>query len=139
MKQEQGLSEVIGFLMIIALLGILFSMYLLYIVPLQGRDSEISHMNKVKEQFTGITLDVNSLIVNEKKEYPLQRVISLGSWQEGSTGALSIFPVQSYFGSSGTLSVDSRDPNPELGSINFNLNATANKPEKPHNADFLQY
>ena len=45
--------------MIIALLGILFSMYLLYIVPLQGRDSEISHMNKVKEQFTGITLDVN--------------------------------------------------------------------------------
>ena len=137
MKQEQGLSEVIGFLMIIALLGILFSMYLLYIVPLQGRDSEISHMNKVKEQFTGITLDINSLIVNEKLNYPIQRVISLGSGQEGSTGALSIFPVQSYFGSSGTLSVDSRDPNPELGSINFNLNATANKPEKPHNADFF--
>ena len=94
MKQEQGLSEVIGFLMIIALLGILFSMYLLYIVPLQGRDSEISHMNKVKEQFTGITLDINSLIVNEKLNYPIQRVISLGSGQEGSTGALSIFPVQ---------------------------------------------
>ncbi|HPY60443.1 MAG TPA: hypothetical protein PLG55_06955 [Methanospirillum sp.] len=139
MKQEQGLSEVIGFLMIIALLGILFSMYLLYIVPLQGRDSEISHMNKVKEQFTGITLDINSLIVNEKLNYPIQRVISLGSGQEGSTGALSIFPVQSYFGSSGTLSVDSRDPNPELGKITFTLRGTGVKKTENVEENDIEY
>ena len=95
-KREQALSEVIGFLMIVAVLTILFSMYLLYVVPLQGRDSEISHMNNVKEQFTGIVLDINSLIVNEKFNYPIQRTISLGSEEGGTTGAFSIFPMQAY-------------------------------------------
>ena len=137
MKQEQGLSEVIGFLMIIALLGILFSMYLLYVVPLQGRDSEITHMAQVKEQFAEITMDINSLIVNEKIDYPLQRVISLGSGQGGSTGAFSIFPVQSLSGSSGTLTVDSTDPSPTLGNIYFCLNAIGTRPGNSPKGDFF--
>lgn len=139
MKREQGLSEVIGFLMIIALLGMLFSMYLLYVVPLQGRDSEISHMDQVKEQFSGIIMDINALIVNEKLNYPLQREISLGSGQGGTSGAFSIFPVQSYSDSSGTLTVDTE--NPALGEITFTLNGTGvnSTPSKgPDNPDYVK-
>ena len=128
----------IGFLMIIALLGMLFSMYLLYVVPLQGRDSEISHMAQVKEQFSGIIMDINALIVNEKLNYPLQREISLGSGQGGTSGAFSIFPVQSYSDSSGTLTVDTE--NLALGKITFTLNGTGVKstPSKgPDNPDYV--
>ena len=124
-KDEQALSEVIGFLMIVALLAMLFSMYLLYVVPLQGRDTEIAHMDQVKEQFTGIFLDINSLIVNQKLDYPIQRTISLGSGQGGMSGAFSILPMQTYTGSSGTLRVDTVDP--ALGMITFRLRGTGSE------------
>jgi hypothetical protein len=104
--KELGLSEVIGFLMIVALLSILFSMYLLYVVPLQGRDAEISHMDSVKDEFMNIKLDIDNLIITNRLDLLIQRIIPLGTKTSSSGGSFSFIPLQSYSGSAGTLMVD---------------------------------
>ncbi len=120
---ERALSEVIGFLMIVALLTILFSMYILYVIPLQGRDAEIAHMDQVKEQFTGLKMDTDSLLVNKRVNYPIQRMIPLGTTGSGAGGSFSIIPMQGFSGSSGTLEVNTRDPG--LGTVEIYLMGTA--------------
>ena len=102
-KREQGLSEVIGFLMIVSLLAILFSMYLLYVVPLQGRDAEIAHMDNVKDQFLGIKTDIDSLILNRQDIMTLERTIPLGITGSSGSGAFSLMPLDSFIGSGGEL------------------------------------
>lgn len=106
MKQEQGLSEVIGFLMIIALLGILFSMYLLYVVPIQGKDAEISHMKYVSQQFIDLKSDIDSLIINERVNVPIARSFELGTLSSTGQGSLSILPIQGFIEAAGTLVVN---------------------------------
>ena len=105
MKREQGLSEVIGFLMIVSLLAILFSMYLLYVVPLQGRDAEIAHMDIIKDQFLGIKTDIDSLILNNNEYIELERSIPLGTSTGSGSGSLSIVPMNSFTGSEGSLQI----------------------------------
>jgi|GEM_PF-1835300 len=122
MKREPALSEVIGFLLIVSLLAILFSMYLLYVVPLQGRDAEIAHMSDVKEQFSAIKMGIDSLIVNEQKNYRLQYQIPLGTGSGGATGSFSILPMQSYAGSSGELRVDTETDS--LGELEIYISGT---------------
>lgn len=122
MKKEPALSEVIGFLLIVALLSILFSMYLLYVVPLQGRDAEIAHMSDVKEQFTAVKMGIDSLIVNQQVNYRLQYLIPLGTGSGGASGALSILPMQSYATSSGELRLDTATAS--LGKLDILLNGT---------------
>ncbi|WP_325629500.1 hypothetical protein, partial [Methanospirillum sp.] len=92
--------------MIVALLSILFSMYLLYVVPLQGRDAEISHMDSVKDEFMNIKLDIDNLIITNRLDLLIQRIIPLGTKTSSSGGSFSFIPLQSYSGSSGTLIVD---------------------------------
>lgn len=105
-KREQGLSEVIGFLMIVALLGILFSMYLLYVVPIQGKDAEITHMKYVTQQLIDIKSDIDSLIINERINVPIARSVELGTISSTGRGSLSIIPIQSFIEAAGTLVVN---------------------------------
>jgi hypothetical protein len=58
---ESGLSEVIGFVLIIGLIVVVASLYLTYGVPAQGRENEIVHMNEIKDQFVGYKLSLDSL------------------------------------------------------------------------------
>jgi hypothetical protein len=108
-KQEQALSEVIGFLMIVSLLGILFSMYLLYVVPIQGRDAEISHMKYITQEFIGLKADIDGLIINDKINLPIARSFELGTLSSVGSGALSIMPMSSYIEASGTLMVNEQN------------------------------
>jgi len=104
--KERGLSEVIGFLMIVALLGILFSMYLLYVVPIQGKDAEIAHMKYVTQQFIDLKSDIDSLIINERVNMPIARSFELGTLASSGQGALSIIPIQGFIEAAGTLVVN---------------------------------
>lgn len=104
--KERGLSEVIGFLMIVALLVILFSMYLLYVVPIQGKDAEISHMKYVTQQFIDLKSDIDSLIINERVNVPIARSFELGTLATSGQGALSIVPIQGFLEAAGTLLVN---------------------------------
>ena len=119
-KREQGLSEVIGFLMIVSLLAILFSMYLLYVVPLQGRDAEIAHMDDVKDQFLGIKTDIDSLILNNNEYIELERSIPLGTSTGSSSGSFSIVPINSFTESGGSLEIY----NNTHGSLTIELNGS---------------
>jgi hypothetical protein len=104
--KEPGLSEVIGFLMIVALLGILFSMYLLYVVPIQGKDAEIAHMKYVSQQFIDLKSDIDSLIINERVNVPIARSFELGTLASTGQGALSVIPIQGFIEAAGTLVVN---------------------------------
>ena len=108
-KREKALSEVIGFLMIVSLLGILFSMYLLYVVPIQGRDAEISHMKYVTREFIGLKADIDGLIINNKINMPIARSFELGTLSSIGSGALSVMPLSSYIEASGLLMVNEQN------------------------------
>ncbi|PWR75492.1 hypothetical protein DLD82_05025 [Methanospirillum stamsii] len=108
-KREQALSEVIGFLMIVALLTILFSMYLLYVVPIQGRDAEISHMKYITQEFIGLKADIDGLIINNKINLPIARSFELGTLSSVGSGALSIMPLSSFIEATGTLMVNEQN------------------------------
>ena len=41
-RRDEAISEVIGFVLILALIAIVASLYLTYVVPAQGRDMEIA-------------------------------------------------------------------------------------------------
>jgi hypothetical protein len=109
--KEQGLSEVIGFLMIVALLGTLFSMYLIYVVPIQGKDAEISHMKYITQQFIDIKSDIDSLIINDRINIPIARSFELGTLSSSGQGSLSIIPIQSFLEAAGTLVVNEQMDN----------------------------
>jgi hypothetical protein len=97
---------VIGFLMIVALLGTLFSMYLIYVVPIQGKDAEISHMKYITQQFIDVKSDIDSLIINERVNMPIARSFELGTLSSSGQGSLSIIPIQSFIEAAGTLVVN---------------------------------
>lgn len=107
--REQGLSEVIGFLMIVSLLTILFSMYLLYVVPIQGRDAEISHMKYITQEFIGLKADLDGLIINDKVNMPIARSFELGTLSSVGSGSLSILPLSSFIEATGLLMVNEQN------------------------------
>jgi hypothetical protein len=62
--REEGLSEVVGFILILGLLTIAMSIYVVYEVPVQGEMDEIDHMNGIKDRFVDYKISLDSLWVN---------------------------------------------------------------------------
>jgi hypothetical protein len=75
---EPGLSEVIGFVLIIGLIVVEASLYLTYGVPAQGRENEIVHMNEIKDQFVGYKLSLDSLFKYDTKSVKAKNNIFSG-------------------------------------------------------------
>lgn len=63
-RDEDGLSEIIGFVLILGLIVVASTMYLLYVVPAEGREDEIVHMNQVKDLFVDYKGTLDSLWMN---------------------------------------------------------------------------
>ncbi|WP_440949441.1 hypothetical protein [Methanosphaerula subterraneus] len=63
-RDEDGLSEIIGFVLILGLIVVASTMYLLYVVPAEGREDEIVHMNQVKDLFVEYKGTLDSLWMN---------------------------------------------------------------------------
>ena len=63
-RDEDGLSEIIGFVLILGLIVVASTLYLLYVVPAEGRDDEIVHMNQVKDRFVDYKGTLDSLWMN---------------------------------------------------------------------------
>lgn len=61
---DDGLSEIIGFVLILGLIVVASTMYLLYVVPAEGREDEIVHMNVVKDRFVDYKGTLDSLWMN---------------------------------------------------------------------------
>ena len=112
---DDGLSEVIGFILIIAIIVILGSLYMTYVVPSQGRDAEIQHMQNVEKFFTDFKLNMDSLWFNNQEGVSFNQQLSLGTGGQTSAGAFSIFPIMQPVSSSGKVSINSQP------TINFTI------------------
>jgi hypothetical protein len=110
--RENGLSEVVGFVLILGVLVLVFSLYLTYGIPAQGRENEILHMNEVKDQFVSYKLSMDSLLDNNKIGSSASNSFTLGTGGGYTQGMMSIVPVMSPISSTGVIAINQRVPGP---------------------------
>jgi hypothetical protein len=108
---ETGLSEVVGFVLILGVLVLVFSLYLTYGIPAQGRENEIVHMNEVKDEFVTYKVGMDSLFNNNKVGTTLSNSFTLGTGGGYTQGMMSFMPVMSPVSSAGTLAINPVGPN----------------------------
>ncbi|MDI9632682.1 MAG: hypothetical protein QFX32_01335 [Methanolinea sp.] len=106
-RSDEALSEVIGFILILALIAALASLYVTYVVPAQGRELEIKHMEKVYDQFLQYKATVDSLWLNDQRNVPVSSTFTLGT-VTGLTQGGFVIPVFQPYPSSGTVVVNGR-------------------------------
>jgi len=107
-RNERALSEVIGFVLILGIITAAFSLYLVYGVPAQGRESEILHMNDIKDQFVTYKLSLDSLFNNNKVGTSVSNSFTLGTSGGFTQGSNSIIPILSPVSSSGVIAINER-------------------------------
>jgi len=115
--RESALSEVVGFVLIIALLMAVFSLYLTYGVPAQGRENEILHMNTVKDQFINYKIGLDALANNNKEGTTVSNTFTLGSEGSFTEGVMGFIPIMKPVSSGGVFSINRRTPQPETLTI----------------------
>lgn len=64
LRRDEGISEVVGFVVILAVLMASLSLYLTYAVPIQGREEEIKVMDDVRAWFVDYKTGVDQLWLN---------------------------------------------------------------------------
>jgi hypothetical protein len=101
---EEALSEVIGFILLLALVVAALAIYQIYAVPSQGRDDEINHMNDVRDRFTDYTFILDALWLNDREGVSLGMAYPMGT--RGMTAQAGFLQVMQPIGSTGSLSVD---------------------------------
>ena len=105
--REDGLSEVVGFVLLLALIVVALSLYQIYGVPAAGREDEIAHMNAVKDRFVDYKIALDGLWVNERSGVLLSTAFDLGTGAAKTGGGAFTIPILTPAGSGGTVSVKS--------------------------------
>jgi len=103
--RDDGLSEVVGFVLILGLIVVALSLYQVYGVPAAGREDEIAHMNAVKDRFVDYKIALDSLWVNNRNGVLLSTAFELGTGSAATGGRAFAFPILSPAGSGGTVQV----------------------------------
>ena len=107
-NREAGLSEVIGFVLLLGLVVAALSLWTVYVVPANGREAEITQMNAVKDRFTDYKISLDSLWANNQSGVTLSTSFNLGTGG-GNTQAGGLFiPLINPIASSAMLTV--KDP-----------------------------
>lgn len=111
-SRENALSEVIGFILILGIVTILISLYLVYVVPAEGRQNEITHMNQIGDQFNQYKMGIDALVVNDQKDLAIYNTFSLSTQQVStSSGGFFVLPLFQPAGSSGAILINQRTDN----------------------------
>ncbi|MDD1676376.1 MAG: hypothetical protein LUQ40_01420 [Methanomicrobiales archaeon] len=120
-NRENALSEIIGFVLILALLMVIMSLYVVYVVPLQGREAEIHHMESVEGEMIHYKMAVDSLVISGTVDSDFATTFDLGS-QSATRSSSSFYsiPVLSPLGSSGSVTINSTA---HAGAITINADA----------------
>jgi len=139
-QDEEGLSEVVGFVLLIAVVIAAFSIYLIYGIPVQGRDNEIRHMSEVKDEFIGYKIGVDSLWTNAQTDTILSTTITMGTAGATSLGNSGFLPIMQPVASGGTVAINQRTVKPENISITAysNIITTTNPKTQPVSIPSLQ-
>jgi len=107
-EREDALSEVVGFVLLIAVIIAAFSIYMTYSIPVQGRDNEISHMDEVKDEFVAYKIGVDSLWTNGQTDNSISTTIKPGTSGATMQGSNGLLPVIQPVASSGTVAINQR-------------------------------
>ncbi len=116
-NREYALSEVVGFVLLLGVVVAAMALWMMYVVPIHGREAEITQMNEVKDRFTDYKISLDSVWVNSpygasysQNGALLSTSINLGTGG-GNTQATGLFlPMMDPVASSATLAVkDNRD------------------------------
>lgn len=110
-NNDRALSEVVGFVLLLALVISAMSVWMTYFVPSQGREAEINQMNEVRNRFTDYKISLDSLWANNQSGITLSTTFNLGT-PGGNTQVGGPFTFISPVASSATLSV--QDPGDTL-------------------------
>lgn len=105
--RDDGLSEVVGFVLLLAVIVVALSLYQVYGVPAVGRENEIAHMNQVKDRFVDYKIALDSLWVNNRRGVLLSTAFDLGTGAPATAGSAFSLPILTPAGSGGTVSVRS--------------------------------
>ncbi|MCQ8893228.1 MAG: hypothetical protein NQU46_01115 [Methanolinea sp.] len=139
-RSDEALSEVIGFILILALIAALASLYLTYVVPAQGRELEIKHMAQVNDQFLQYKTSIDSLWINGQENVPISSTFTLGT-VTGLTQGAFVIPIFQPYPSSGMMVVNGRVENITLSTnvltIGFPGGSIPNLNPVQENADHL--
>ncbi|MGV8107965.1 IPT/TIG domain-containing protein [Methanospirillum sp.] len=103
---EDGLSEVIGFILILGLLVVVLSLYVTYVVPSEGRTHEIEQMDYIKQQFLDYKLSTDALWLNNQIGASISQSIRMGTGEATTSGMFGGFSLVSPVGSSGSVMVN---------------------------------
>jgi hypothetical protein len=110
-SRDDALSEVVGFVLLLALIVVALSLYQVYGVPAAGRENEIAHMNQVKDRFVDYKIALDSLWLNDREGVLISTAFGLGTGAATTAGSALSFPILSPAGSGGTLVVKSGGAN----------------------------
>jgi hypothetical protein len=111
-RREYALSEVVGFVLLLGVLTAAIALWMIYVVPVHGREDEITQMNSVKDQFTNYKISLDSLWINSpygaswsQNGVTLSTSFDLGTGG-GNTQASGFFlPMINPIASSATMSL----------------------------------
>ncbi|MCK9277309.1 MAG: hypothetical protein M0P22_04390, partial [Methanoculleus sp.] len=103
--RDDGLSEVVGFVLLLGVIVVALSLYQVYGVPAAGREAEIQHMNAVKDRFVDYKISLDSLWVNNRSGVLLSTAFDLGTGAPATGGRAFALPILTPAGSGGTVQV----------------------------------
>ena len=111
-EREVALSEVVGFVLLLGVIVAAMALWMMYVVPAEGREDEIAQMNDVKDRFTDYKITLDSLWINSlnRSVASMAGVTTSTSFNlgtgGGSTQAGGMFlPMMKPLGSPATLSI----------------------------------
>jgi hypothetical protein len=141
-RDDVALSEVVGFVLLLGLIVAALSLYMIYVVPVVGREEEIAHMNRINEQFTDykFTLDNirTSVLVNNLSPVMTSTSFTLGTGG-GNTMAGGLFTyLTKPVSSPATLLINTTGDTFDIDSSSYKDSA-GDKGEFPLNITSLAY
>jgi len=118
-RREEGISESIGFVLILAAVIFALSIYLLYMMPAMGRENEIAQMSLVKDSFTEYKVNIDTLWTSRQCTSEFGPAITLGSGETG--GILGFFPFLRPVKAGAVLALNQRPENITISSDSYFL------------------
>jgi len=148
-SDDVAISEVIGFVLLLALGIAVLSLYMVYVVPINGREDEIAQMTYVEEQFTDYKLTLDALwtsrLINTNGPSPAvnvnpvlsSNVMRLGNGGNSLKSGIS-FPLFKPIASSAIISIKTTGDTFDIDSSSYQ-GSIGDKGEFPLNITALEY
>lgn len=148
-RDDVAISEVVGFVLLLALVIAALSLYTIYVVPVNGREDEIVQMTYVEEKFTDYKLTLDALwtsrLINTRGPSPVlnvnpvisSTVIRLGNGGNSQQSGIS-FPLFNPIASSATITIKPTGDTFDIDSSSYQ-GSIGDKGEFPLTVTALEY